>query len=57
MPSTPNKTYTHEGWQGYAHWLGNGNVGVSKNHTFLPFEKALLHARSLKLKNQIEWRT
>ena len=55
MPSCPNKAYKHDGWQGYGHWLGTGNVGV-KHQQFLPFKEALLHARSLKLKGQKEWR-
>ena len=54
MPSTPDKTYKHEGWQGYGHWLGTGTV-APKHHQFLPFKKALLHARSLKLKCRAEW--
>ena len=29
MPSHPDLTYKHDGWQGYGHWLGTGNVGVS----------------------------
>jgi hypothetical protein len=46
MPSDPRQTYKHDGWHGYGHWLGTGNVGV-KHHQFLPFKKALLHARSV----------
>ena len=55
MPSNPDKIYTHDGWQGYGHWLGTGNV-AAKDQKFLPFKKALLHARSLKLKSTAEWR-
>ena len=55
VPSRPEQTYTHDGWQGYRHWLGTGNVGVEKDQQFLPFKEALLHARSLKLKTQKEW--
>ena len=55
MPSNPHKTYTHDGWQGYGHWLGTGNVGV-KHHQFLPFKKALLYARTLELKSVKEWK-
>ena len=54
MPSTPNATYKREGWQGYGHWLGTGNVH-GKDKQFLPFKKALLYARSLKLKGVKEW--
>ena len=55
MPSHPDLTYKHAGWQGYGHWLGTGTV-APKYHQFLPFKKALQHARSLKLKGQTEWR-
>ena len=56
MPSNPDRVYKHDGWQGWGHWLGTGNVGVQKDQQFLPFEKALLHARSLKLKGVNEWK-
>ena len=46
-------TYLHEGWQWYGHWLGTGAL-ASIDKQFLPFEKALLYARSLKLKNKNE---
>ena len=46
----------HDGWQGYGHWQGTGTVGVKKDQQFLPFKKALLCARSLKLKGVKEWR-
>ena len=55
IPSNPNITYKHDGWQGYGHWLGTGNVGVRKDLQFLPFNKALVYARSLKLKSKTEW--
>ena len=47
--------YKHTGWQGYGHWLGTGNIDVSNDKEFLPFKKALLHARSLTLKTQRGW--
>ena len=25
VPSNPNRTYKHDGWQGWGHWLGTGN--------------------------------
>ena len=52
MPFNPNKSYQHDGWLGHGHWLGTGTVGVKKDQQFLPFKEALLHARSLKLKNR-----
>ena len=55
MPSRPNITFLHDEWQGYGHWLGTGNV-APKDQQFLPFKKALLYARILKLKNQNEWK-
>ena len=54
IPTNPQRTYKHEGWQGYGHWLGTGNTLHAKL-VFLPFDKALLYARSLKLKNRKEW--
>ena len=56
MPTHPNAAYTHDGWQGYGHWLGTGNL-VGGKLDFLPFKKVLLHARSLKLKTQKAWQT
>ena len=56
VPSHPDRIYQHDGWQGYGHWLGTGNVGVRKDQLFLPFKKALVYARSLKLKNVKEWK-
>ena len=52
IPSHPDKVYKHDGWQGYGHWLGTGNVGVEKDHKFLPSKKALLHAHPHQSENQ-----
>ena len=56
-----DRTYNHDGWlqrnnawQGWGHWLGTGNV-AAKDQQFLPFKKALLYARPLKLKSLKEW--
>jgi hypothetical protein len=57
VPSTPQRTYKHNGWQGYGHWLGTGNIVGGKRQEFLPFKKALLYARALKLKTVKEWET
>ena len=54
IPSAPEGVYQHDGWQGWGHWLGTGNV-APKDHHFLPFKKALLYARSLSLQTQTEW--
>ena len=56
IPSSPDRTYRHMGWEGVGHWLGTGNVGGGHRQEFLPFKKALLYARSLKLKGQKDWR-
>ena len=55
IPSSPDKHYKHDGWQGYGHWLGTGTVS-NKGRMFLPFKQALLYARSLKLKTGNDWR-
>ena len=55
MPSSPHNTYKHDGWQGFGHWLGTGNLVGGGKLAFLPFRKALLYARTLKLKSQTEW--
>ena len=54
IPSTPQAVYRHDGWLGWGHWLGTGNRAGGKR-VFLPFKKALLYARSLKLKRVKEW--
>ena len=54
IPSNPHTTYKYEGWQGYGHWLGTGNA-APKSQLFLPFAKALLYARSLRLTTQVGW--
>ena len=55
IPTNPGQVYKHDGWQGYGHWLGTGNQ-VGGKLDVLPFKKALLYARSLKLKSNKEWR-
>ena len=55
VPSRPDTVYKRDGWQGWGHWLGTGNV-ASKDQQFLPFKKALLYARSLKLNDKEEWK-
>ena len=55
MPSGPDEVYKHDGWQGYGHWLGTGNV-APKDKQLLQFKKALLYARTLKLNGFKEWR-
>ena len=57
MPSRPDRTYRHEGWQGYGHWLGTCNVRGGTGQQFLTFGKALFYARSLKLESEKDWKT
>ena len=55
VSSDPRKFYKHDGWQGWGHWLGTGNTkGNTKQ--FLPFDEALLVARSLRLISSAKWR-
>ena len=55
IPSNPQKVYQHSGWRGYGHWLGTGTV-ADHNKVFLPFDKALVFVRSLRLKGWTEWK-
>ena len=55
IPAGPESIYKHDGWQGYGHWLGTSAL-AHKDRQFLPFKKALLYVRSLKLKGVKEWR-
>ena len=55
MPSHPDTIYRDAGWQGWGHWLGTGTQKNQKK-SFLPFDEALLVARSLRLVSQKEWR-
>ena len=55
IPANPDENYAHDGWQSYGHWLGTGNL-VGGKLAFLPFKKALVYARSLKLKSAKESR-
>merc|ERR1712086_860322 len=52
VPANPNRTYKHDGWQGWGHWLGTGNTHTKQ---FLSFEEALVVARSLRLASAKEW--
>ena len=54
MPSHPDTAYKHDGWHGYGHWLGTGNIRKG-TQVYLPFQEALMYARSLALKSQAEW--
>ena len=48
VPSTPDRTYKHDGWQGWGHWLGTDNVpGSLANEMILPFDEAARRTRDL----------
>ena len=53
IPSNPNTTCKHSGWQGWGHWLGTGNVATKR--PLLPFREALAVAHGLKLSSVDEW--
>ena len=53
VPSHPNLAYKHDGWEGWGHWLGTGNL---ETKLFLPFSEALAVVRFLGLANRFEWR-
>ena len=52
VPSHPDRVYKDHGWQGWGHWLGSSNQATK---LFLPFNEALVVARSLRLPGRIEW--
>ena len=54
LPSCPDKVYKDRGWEGWGHWLGTGNTRHMR--LFLPFEEALVVARSLRLPGRMEWK-
>ena len=55
IPSYPNATYATKGWKSVGDWLGTGSIS-SSNRIFRPFQDARKFIRSLKLKNNKEWR-
>ena len=54
MPSAPERTYRLDGWEGFGHWLGTGNR-LHQVKAFLPFQEALVLARSLHLDSPASW--
>jgi very-short-patch-repair endonuclease len=50
----PDRTYKSD-FQGWGDWLGTGTIAPF-NREFLPFEEARVFARTLGLKNYLEWR-
>jgi hypothetical protein len=55
IPVAPEHTYKSRGWKGFGDWLGTGTIAPSQRD-YPPFEEAREFVRSLKLKNQKEWR-
>jgi len=52
IPSNPNQVYKNE-WESFDIWLNK----TSHLKEFMPFEKARIHAQSLKLSSQKQWYT
>jgi superfamily II DNA or RNA helicase len=55
IPITPYTIYEKNGWKGLGDWIGTGTI-APRQREYLPFEEARAFVRSLKLKNQKEWR-
>ena len=60
IPSNPDQTYRHAGWQGWGHWLGTSSEQPQRlvgraSQKWIPFDEALIFARSLRLAKQKEW--
>ncbi len=55
IPATPHHVYKQKGWAGMGDWLGTGTIATQKR-VYRPFDEARVFVRSLKLKNEAEWR-
>jgi superfamily II DNA or RNA helicase len=55
IPTSPERTYSEDGWNGLGDWLGTGNI-ANFNRRYRPFNTARKFAHSLKLKTGAEWR-
>ena len=55
IPANPSVVYKNKGWKGNGDWLGTGTV-ASFLRVFRPFKDARIFVRSLKLKNDVEWK-
>jgi hypothetical protein len=55
IPTNPNAAYAESGWLGVGDWLGTGSISSSRRQ-FRPFNEARAFVRSLKLKNNTQWR-
>ncbi len=54
IPASPNGIYKDQGWAGSGDWFGTGTVATTRRE-YRPFKEARKFARSLSLKNNIEW--
>jgi len=54
IPAAPDRTYSDEGWESWADWLGFDEGKPSKG-TFLEFEEARAHMWEVGLKSKEQW--
>jgi hypothetical protein len=54
IPTSPERTYSNQGWIGVGDWLGTGNM-ANQHKTYRSFNEAKRFARSLKLHSGKEW--
>ena len=55
VPTAADRVYKHRGWQGWGDWQGTGAIAPFLGK-YRPFKKARAFVRTLKLKNQAEWK-
>ena len=55
IPTSPERTYSEDGWKGFGDFLGTGNI-ANFNRRYRSFNTARKFAHSLKLKTGAEWR-
>ena len=55
IPTRPDTIYANDGWIGYPDWIGVDTL-PSRGRIYRPFKEARKFVRSLKLKNQQEWK-
>jgi len=56
IPANPSRVYKNKGWISWGDWMGTGFV-ASKKRKYRIFQEARRFVRSLKIKNESEWRT
>jgi superfamily II DNA or RNA helicase len=54
IPVFPHRTYKNDGYISYMDWLGKKEIKEKKK--VMPFQKARMFARSLKLKDNNQWK-